>query len=85
MPFIELINEDRAREDGHEAVNRIYETSRDRAGYVANIIKTMSRDARSMQGSMAFYVSLMKSKNALAAPQREMLAAVVSNVNACYY
>jgi len=30
-------------------------------------------------------VALMKSDNALPAKQREMLAAVVSNINDCYY
>ena len=34
---------------------------------------------------MQFYTSLMKTENALTAAQREMLAAVVSNVNDCYY
>jgi hypothetical protein len=34
---------------------------------------------------MQFYVTLMKTPNALGAARREMLAAVVSNVNECYY
>ena len=87
MPFIEFISEDDARDvnGGHDAVGRIYEAARSRAGDVANIIKTMSRDVRSLQASMGFYISLMKADNALSAARREMLAAVVSNVNACYY
>jgi alkylhydroperoxidase family enzyme len=66
-------------------LRRIYDAGGARAGSVARIITLMSRDARSLQGSMQFYVSLMKSPNALEPARREMLAAVVSNVNDCYY
>ena len=81
MSWIAQIDEDAAT--GQAA--KLYETCRQRAGYVANIIKVMSRDARTAGQSMAFYVALMKSPNALDAARREMLAAVVSNVNDCYY
>ena len=81
MAFIRQIGEDEAT----GAIKTIYDTGRSRSGGVANIIKVMSLDAPSTQGSMQFYVSLMKSPNALDAARREMLAAVVSNVNACYY
>jgi len=81
MPYIDLISEDAAT--GRLA--DVYEAARQRAGSVANIIKVMSRDHRSLEGSMQFYVSLMKSPNALSGAQREMLAAVVSNANDCYY
>jgi alkylhydroperoxidase family enzyme len=81
MAYIQLIDE-------REATGRlsgIYEAARQRAGGVANILKMMSRDARSLESSIQFYVSLMKAPNALSAAQREMLAAVVSNANDCYY
>lgn len=81
MSWITQIGEDEA--SGRLA--RLYENARKRAGYVAGIIKVMSRDARSAEQSMAFYVALMKSPNALDAARREMLATVVSNVNDCYY
>ncbi|MFK7959284.1 MAG: hypothetical protein AB8G96_02060 [Phycisphaerales bacterium] len=65
---------------------RIYAAARDRAdGVVAGIIRVMSRDVASLEGSMAFYLSVMKTPNALPPAQRELLAAVVSNVNDCYY
>lgn len=66
-------------------LKQIYAAGRARAGGVANIIKVMSLDAPSVQASMGLYLSLMKSPNALSAARREMLAAVVSNVNGCYY
>jgi predicted PhzF superfamily epimerase YddE/YHI9 len=56
-----------------------------RAGRIANIIRVMSRDGGSAGASMQLYVSLMKTPNALSPARREMLAAVVSNVNECYY
>ena len=81
MAFILQISE--AEAEGPLA--RIYDAASQRAGGVANILKVMSLDAHVLQGSMALYVNLMKRDNALPAPQREMLAAVVSNVNDCYY
>jgi len=66
-------------------IKRIFDSAIKRAGGVANIVKVMSLDARSTQGSMQFYTSLMKAENALTSAERERLAAVVSNVNDCYY
>lgn len=66
-------------------LQRLYEAAIQRTGRVANIIKMMSLDADIAQASMQFYVALMKSPNALSAARREMLAAVVSNYNDCYY
>ena len=74
-----------AEKDAAGLLDRVYARARQRAGTVANIIKVMSLDPPSTQGSMQFYGSLMKRPNALGAARREMLATVVSNVNACYY
>lgn len=74
--------------DEHEATGalaKLYESSRARAGGVANIIRVMSQDADAAAQSIRFYISLMKSPNALSPARRELLAAVVSNVNDCYY
>jgi alkylhydroperoxidase family enzyme len=81
MAFIQQI----AESDAEGAVDRLYSSSRARAGGVANIIRVMSQDGASAAQSMQFYVNLMKSKNALDPAQREMLATVVSNVNDCFY
>ncbi len=81
MSWIRLIGENEA--EGR--LQKLYETSRQRAGYVANIISLMSNDAAVAAQSIQFYVQLMKSPNALEPAQREMLAGVVSNVNDCYY
>ena len=81
MAYVEQVKE----EDAEGTVRAVYQAARQRAGGIANIIRVMSRDGRSLQGSMQFYVSLMKSPNALSPARREMLAAVVSNANDCYY
>ena len=81
MAFVSQVGETEAT----GVLQRVYAAAQSRAGSVANIIKVMSLDGRSVQGSMQFYVSLMKTPNALDAPRREMLATVVSNVNECYY
>ena len=81
VAYIEQISEGEAR----GTLQEVYHGARTRAGGVANIIKLMSRDAPVLQGSMMLYASLMKSDNALSAARREMLAAVVSNLNDCYY
>lgn len=66
-------------------LKKIYDAGAARAGEVAQIVQIMSNDALSVDVSMKFYVSLMKSPNALSPARREMLAAVVSNINDCYY
>ncbi len=81
MAFIELIPEHRAA----GPLKRVYDAAKKRAGRIANIIQVMSRDGRVVQGSMAFYMPLMKVENALSAARREMIATVVSNINDCYY
>lgn len=81
MSYIELIDE--AAAEGE--LGRIYEQARERAGGVANILKVMSRDVNSLRGSMALYLGLMKTENALSEARRELLATVVSNINDCYY
>lgn len=81
MPYIQQIEPDNAT----GRLKRLYDAAMKRAGYVAGIIKVMSLDPGSCEGSMGFYGSLMKTKNELSPARREMLAAVVSNVNDCFY
>lgn len=81
MAYIKQIDEDQAQ----GTLRRIYDDAIARAGKIANIIRVMSLDGPTNQLSIQFYVSLMKSKNALNAADREMLAAVVSNANGCFY
>lgn len=81
MAFIRQVNDDEAE----GTLARVYDAARGRVGNVAGIIKVMSLDPPSVQASMQFYMSMMKRPNALPGATREMLAAVVSNINDCYY
>ena len=81
MPFLNLISV----ESAVDGIAKIYDASKARAGSVANIIKAMSLHAESCRASLALYISLMKSDNGLDPATRELLAAVVSHTNDCYY
>ena len=81
MAYIEQVSESSAS----GRIGQVYEAAKSRAGGVANILKVMSQDAATLEASMRFYITLMKSDNALSKARKEMLAAVVSNVNDCYY
>ena len=81
MAYIEQVPE----EEAEGVLAGVYGAARARAGGVAHIIKVMSREPEALEGSMTFYLKLMKSSNGLSAARREMLAAVVSNINDCYY
>lgn len=81
MAFIRQVEE----RDATGLLRQVYDAGRTRAGYVANIIKVMSRDPAATQASMQFYTGVMKAPGPLSRARREMIAAVVSNVNACYY
>ena len=72
-------------EEATGSTAKLYEAAIQRAGGVANIIRVMSRDGASASASIGLYVSLMRSNNSLSGSQREMLAAVVSNANDCFY
>jgi alkylhydroperoxidase family enzyme len=81
MAYIRQIQEGEAQ----GLLKQIYDQGAARAGKVANIIKVMGLDPTTVAASMQLYLALMKSPNALGAARRELLAAVVSNVNDCYY
>ena len=74
-----------AEEEAQGALARVYEAARGRAERVANIIRLMSLDPVSLEGSMQFYLKLMKTENALSSARKELLATVVSCANDCYY
>lgn len=81
MAYIKQIEENQAQ----GPLKQIYDAAGGRTGSVAKIIKVMSLDVSVVQGSMQFYLNMMKRENALSPSRREMLASVVSNINDCYY
>lgn len=81
MAFINQVEES----DATGRLKQIYDSAIQRAGSVAKIIKLMSLDPAVVDASMRFYLTLMKSPNALEPATKEMLATVVSNANDCFY
>ena len=81
MSFIRQIEESAAT----GLLRKIYDSARQRAGGIANIIRIMSLDAAICQASMGFYLAAVRSNQGLDRATRELLATVVSNVNDCYY
>jgi len=81
MAWIRQVPDDEA--EGELA--RIYEAARARAGGVANIIRVQSQRPRQLATFMKFYVELMQGETALPRREKELLAAVTSQVNGCFY
>ncbi len=81
MAWIKTISE----EDAEGDLKREYEAARKRAGGVANILRVMSLNAKTLRASMRLYQSTMHFDSPLSRATREMLAVVVSKTNHCYY
>lgn len=52
---------------------------------VANILKVHSLHPDVLEAHLGLYRSIMFGKSGLSRAQREMIAIVVSNINACHY
>ena len=72
-------------ESANGPIKKIYDMAITRAGGVANIVQLMSLDPSVCQASLGLYMTAVRSDKSLDRSTREMLAAVVSNVNDCYY
>ncbi|MBZ0278980.1 MAG: carboxymuconolactone decarboxylase family protein [Anaerolineae bacterium] len=81
MPYIRQVNDDEAE----GAVKRELDKARQRAGRVWNIVRIMTPNAETLRTSISFYSAIMHGESPLTRAQREMLAVVVSQVNACVY
>ncbi|MCI0652513.1 MAG: carboxymuconolactone decarboxylase family protein [Planctomycetes bacterium] len=66
-------------------LKQIYDAGRARAGSVAQIIQVMSLRPRSLGNMMKFYLDQMHGASPLSRAERELLAAVTSQVNGCFY
>ena len=81
MAYIDLVKQ----EDAAGLVQVEYEKGIRRSGRVYNILKIMSRSPQALQASMRMYLAIMFGESELSRAQREMLAAVVSWTNDCFY
>ena len=81
MAYIDLVKP----EDAAGLVQVEYEKGIRRSGRVYNILKIMSRSPQALQASMRMYLAIMFGESELSRAQREMMAAVVSWTNDCFY
>jgi uncharacterized peroxidase-related enzyme len=81
MAWIQTISEGEAQ----GLLAEIYATARRRAGRVYNILKLQSLSPAALRSSIALYIDLMHGPSPLSRAQREMIAVVVSGINACHY
>lgn len=72
-------------EDATGLVKKELEKAIKRAGRVWNIVQIMSQNGRVMKESMELYGAVLFADSPLSRQQREMLATVVSKINACFY
>jgi len=66
-------------------LGHIYDEAVKRAGKVWNILCLMSIRPRQLQASMGLYQVAMYGESGLSRAEREMIATVVSEINACFY
>jgi len=81
MAWIKVIN----FEDAVGLLKIEYDAAVKSASKLWNIVKVMSLNPNTLQGSMRFYKTIMFGKSPLSRGQRKMLATVVSPINNCTY
>ncbi len=82
MPYIQTV----APEAADGLLGRLYQAAIKRAGKVFNVIRLQSPRPHILRASTALYLEVMQgTRSPLSRAQREMIATVVSGVNACHY
>ena len=81
MAWIRTVSESEAT----GIVKEEYEAAIERAGRVYNIVKLFSIKPESLKAFINQYKVLMFGPSKLSRAQREMIATVVSQINACRY
>jgi len=81
-PWIRWIRDEEAR----GPLRQLYDEALKRAGRIWNIVRIMSLRPQALTTSIGLYVSVMHTRSAmLGRAEREMIAVVVSQANACHY
>lgn len=81
MAYIRLVDE----ADAEGTLARVYDAAIQRTGRIFNILRVQSQSPKALHMFMGLYAAVMKDESPLSRAQREMLAVVVSKVNACHY
>jgi alkylhydroperoxidase family enzyme len=72
-------------EEARGVLARLYAEAVARAGRVFHVVRAMSLSPATLEASLAFYSRVMLARGTLSRRRRELLAVVVSQVNACHY
>lgn len=81
MPHVHVL----AYDETTGVARREYDKALKRAGRIWNIVSIQSQLPEVMRDSMRLYQTIMYGESPLSRSQRELLAAVTSQVNECYY
>lgn len=82
MAWIKMIQEAEAEGKLKKLYERMTSPERPR---VANILKVHSLNPNVLEAHLGLYKQIMFGKSGLSRAQREMIATVVSSINACHY
>ena len=81
MAWIKIVNED----DAQGVLKTYYKKYGDSSSGVDEILKIHSLNPDSLKHHYEMYKHLMAGRSGLSRVQREMIAVVVSRINACHY
>ena len=81
MAYIGYVSEEEAPPE----LKATYDRLRQRAGYVANILRIHGLSPPSLEAHFAYYKAVVLGRSPLSRAQREMIAVVVSSINECHY
>ncbi len=74
-----------APEEASGRQKAIYDELQSSYGMVPNVVQAFSIAPEILETQLKLYGAVMSKKGALSAPVKEMIAAVVSNINSCLY
>lgn len=81
MSWVDTIAED----DADGLLGEIYDTTREQAGHVINLVKIQSLRPETMSIGRDLYRHLMDGPGELSKLERVLVATVVSRLNECFY
>ncbi len=81
MSFIGYIPYD----DASDALKKLYDQYGGKTKTPANILRIAGSNPTAMKAHVDFYRAIMFQKSEISRHQREMIAVIVSAINACHY
>jgi len=81
MAYIRYVSDAEATPE----LKAIYDCFRQKAGYIANILRIHGLNPPSLEAHFAYYRTIVLGPSPLSRAHREMIAVVVSSINECHY